>query len=187
MKKKEVLLNSAKEIITRYAILLAIPFISFLFFKNFLSLFYVVFRPLTIWPITFILKFFYPITSIGTYLIVGNFSLEIIDACIAGSAYFLLLILNLTTPSIKWKTRAKLFIFDSLLLLLMNIARIVILTVMAINASFAFDITHKLFWYGISTIYVIFIWLISVWIFKIKKIPLYSDIKFLISSIAKKK
>ena len=63
----------------------------------------------------------------------------------------------------------------------MNILRLVILIVLIINKSIAFDITHKVFWYGVSTIYVVLIWVVTIFIFRIKEIPFISDVKFILS------
>ncbi|PIU76124.1 hypothetical protein COS75_00535 [Candidatus Pacearchaeota archaeon CG06_land_8_20_14_3_00_35_12] len=174
-------------LVLRYVLLLLIPLLSFAFFNNFLAIFYFVFKPLTVWPVVLLLKLFYPISFLGNYLTVSGFRLEIIDACIAGSAYFLLFILNLTTANIPWKKRIKIFSFDAILLLAMNIVRIIVLAIIGLNmSSSSFDITHKFFWYGISTIYVVFIWLLTVFIFKLREIPIYSDIKVLLYNIKHK-
>ena len=50
-----------------------------------------------------------------------------------------------------------------------------------------FDITHKVFWYFISTIFVVGIWFIEIKIFKIKEIPFYSDLNLLYKNIFNKK
>ena len=39
-----------------------------------------------------------------------------------------------------------------------------------------FDITHKIFWYSLSILFVVGIWFLEVKLFKIKSIPFYSDI-----------
>ena len=186
MEKRKKDLKYLIEIIARYAILLLVPVLSFLFLGDFMAIFYAIFWPLTVYPAKFILGFFYQTLLVGDFLIVGNFATQIIDACIAGSAYFLLFILVMTTFGISLLKRIKMILFAFALLLLMNIARIILMIVLGIASFGAFDIAHKLFWYGLSTIYVVFIWILSVWLFKIKEIPVYSDIKFLISIIKKK-
>ena len=173
-------------IVARYAILLLVPVLSFLLLGNFMGIFYAIFWPLTAYPAKFILGFFYQTLLVGDFLIVGNFATQIIDACIAGSAYFLLFILVMTTSGISLLKRIKMIIFTFALLLLMNIARIVLMIFLGINFPMSFDITHKLFWYGLSTIFVVFVWFFSAWLFKIKEIPVYSDIKFLISKSTSK-
>jgi exosortase/archaeosortase family protein len=112
---------------------------------------------------------------------IDNFAIEIIGACIAGSAYSLLLILNLSVPNIKIKQRIKLLLFSFSSLLIINILRIFILSVLFVQGISFFDITHKLFWYAGSTIFVVAIWFTGIKLFKIKEIPFYSDIKYLLA------
>ena len=50
-----------------------------------------------------------------------------------------------------------------------------------------FDFTHLLFWYLLSTIFVVAIWFLIVKIYKIKEIPIYSDVMLIYSEIKNKK
>jgi hypothetical protein len=59
------------------------------------------------------------------------------------------------------------------------------LGLVAISGSSFFDITHRIFWYALSTIFVAAIWFLEVYKFGIKEIPLYSDIKFLYKNTRK--
>ena len=162
----------------RYSILLIIGFLG-------LSFFYTIFLPLTIQPIYFLLKLFYNPALISNIILINNLPIEIIGACVAGSAYYLLLILNLSIPEIKFAKRIGLLLFSFSLLLIANILRIFLLSVFYVSNFSFFDITHKLFWYVGSTFIVAGIWFLSVKIFKIKGIPLYSDIKFLLKDLRK--
>jgi len=144
-----------------------------------LYIFYLIFTPLTIYPINFLLKIFFNATSNYNINLINNFSIEIINACIAGSAYYLLLILNLSIPKINIKKRLKMIGFAFLTLLILNISRIFLLVSITLYNPSLFDITHKLFWYAISIFFVVGIWFAEVKIFKIKQIPFYSDINFL--------
>src|SRR3989344_6913817 len=90
----------------------------------FLPIFYITFTPLTIYPVYWILNLFYPVVLIGNTLIIQTTKITLIPACIAGSAYYLLLILNLLTP-MKLIIRIKALFFSFLALLLLNILRIV--------------------------------------------------------------
>ena len=86
-------------IIVRYFILflLAIP--------N-LFIFYFLFTPLTVYAVYFLLSFIYEVSLVGTNILVEKFfPIEIVRACVAGSAYYLLTILNLSTPNLKIKRR----------------------------------------------------------------------------------
>jgi len=142
-----------------------------------LFLFYLVFTPLTINSVNFLLNFFYPSVISGDKILVNNTSIQIIQACVAGSAFYLLLLLNLATP-MKAKTRIYSIIFSFLVFLLINIARIFIFSILYLNSFSYFDITHKIFWYVISGIIVFFVWLAAIKIYKIENIPFYTDIKY---------
>ncbi len=142
-----------------------------------LWLFYLIFTPLTIYPVYFLLGLFYEATLLGHTILLNNtFPIEIVNACVAGAAYYLLLIFNLSTP-MKIKKRVKILVFSLLSLLVLNILRIFFLSLLFTSGASSFDITHKLFWYLGSTIFVVGIWFAGVKIFKVKEIPIYSDVK----------
>lgn len=143
-----------------------------------LSLFYKIFLPLTLWPVYFLLRIFYDVFITGNILSVVGIKIELINACIAGSAYYLLLVLNLTT-NMKARQRFYSIIFSFSSFLILNILRIFFLSILYIKNFVFFDITHKLFWYALSVLFVVGIWFLTVKLFKIKNIPVYSDIKML--------
>ena len=68
-------------------------------------------------------------------------------------------------------------LFTFLSLLVLNILRIFFLSLVFVLGASLFDITHELFWYLGSTIFVVGIWFAGVKIFKVKEIPFYSDLK----------
>ena len=145
-----------------------------------LWVFYFIFTPLTIYPVYFLLGLFFDVTFLSKInILINNVPIELISACIAGSAYYLLLILNLSTPKIKLKTRIYAILLSFAAFLILNILRIFILGSLAVTGFTYFNVTHAIFWYGFSTIIVVGIWFAEVKIYKIKKIPFYSDIKFL--------
>jgi len=148
-----------------------------------LFIFYKIFTPLTTLPVFFLINIFFNATLSGTTILLQHISIEIIPACVAGSAYYLLFILNLSVPQIKLSKRIKMVLFAFVTLLLVNIIRIFLLSLMAISGSSYFDITHKIFWYLLSIVFVVGIWFTEVKIFKIKQIPVYSDLKSLIKQI----
>jgi len=160
------------DLLIRYAILIIVALPNF-------WLFYFIFTPLTVYPIYFLLSLFFETSLMGNIILIGKFPIELIPACIAGSAYYLLLILNLSTPKIKFQKRVKMIFFSFTFLLILNILRIFLLSLIFISGTSLFDISHKLFWYLGSTVFVVGIWFIEVKLFKIKEIPFYSDIKFL--------
>ena len=147
-----------------------------------LPLIYLALRPITIYPIFLITSLLYNSSLQNNVLVIGSHSITFIDACIAGSAYLLLFILNVLVP-MNLKRRIYVLILDFFLLLLFNITRIIILIIFLINNSLAFDFTHQLFWYAISTLFVAFIWFLNIIIFKIKEIPIYSDIKYILKNV----
>jgi len=149
-----------------------------------LWLFYFIFTPLTIYPVFFLLKLFFSASLSGTIISFNNVSINLVKACIAGSAYYLLLILNLTTPiSIKKRIYALIFSFISFLII--NIIRIFLFSLLLENSFSLFNLTHLFVWYGLSSFIVLAIWIFTIKIFDIKEIPVYSDLKFLYKLIKK--
>lgn len=145
-----------------------------------LYLFYLIFTPLTVYPSYFLLNLFFDVYLAGSTIVIAKLNvIDIIPACIAGSAYYLLVILNLSIPDIKLKKRIKMITFGFTLLLILNILRIFSLSIMFTTGSPLFDITHKIFWYFLSILFVVAIWFAEVKAFKIKQIPVYTDLKFL--------
>ena len=116
----------------------------------------------------------------------GGIIIDLIPACIAGAAYYLLLILNLTTPmKLNKRLRSMLFLFATFLIL--NIIRIVIFSVLLANGYSYFDLAHKITWYFTSTALVVLIWFSNVKLFKIKQIPVYTDFKIIYKKIRGKR
>lgn len=155
-----------------------------------LFLFYFIFTPLTYFPALWFLKTFY-LENLLWYDVEGSFFVvktlagltyypTIIPACVAGAAYYLLTILNLTTP-MKTSTRIKSLIFILGAFLVFNTARITYFITLIIKDNFNFfDIAHSATWYFGSTIFVIILWFANVLIFKIKTIPVYTDLRNLL-------
>ncbi|MFA5176221.1 MAG: pacearchaeosortase [Candidatus Nanoarchaeia archaeon] len=143
-----------------------------------ISVFYFIFSPLTIYPVYYILSIIKQVTLLGNTLFINSYNIEIINACIAGSAYYLLYILILFTKDIKFKTRILMFLLGSLSILVMNILRILILIFVLIKfGTNYFESIHIIFWKLVSGVYVAFVWIFLVLMFKIKSIPIYSDLK----------
>ncbi len=175
--------NSFFLIPVRYLILLGIVLS--------LPIIYIIMTPLTVYPVYFLLKLFVKITLVFQNLtynfILGNKTIiELVSACIAGSAYLGLLILNLAVP-MERKKRIYSIIFSALILYVLNILRITVFSLFYYyNVPFV-DLTHKFFWYGLSIIFVVVLWFLVVKTFKIKQIPAYSDIKFIYLHIKNKR
>lgn len=152
-----------------------------------LKIFYFLFSKLTFY-LTYISLFFYkPIIS-GSNLIINNEILEFVPACIAGSAYFLLVLLILFTKDIKFKKRIYMFLLGSLLILVANIIRLDLLIIIFVSYSKnLFENLHMFFWKVLSSVYVALVWIFLVYKFKVKKIPVYSDILYLTKSLKRRK
>lgn len=166
-------------LISRYIflVLIALPGI---------QLFYLVFTPLTVYPAYWILRLLYPsILIMSDFLLLSSLAVQLIPACIAGSAYYLLLILNMTTPMPVSK-RLKSLGFIILSFLFLNILRLVIFSILFFNGYQYFGVMHSFIWYFGSTALVVIIWFANAWVFKIKGIPAYTDMKSLFSGAKKR-
>lgn len=180
MKKLKKDTKNILDIVSRYLILVLTSLSG-------LWIFYFIFTSLTIYPIYFLANlFFEEVSLLGEIVFINGVAIEFIRACIAGSAYYLLLILNLSTPNINLKKRIAMILISFATLLIINIIRIFLLILIYFYGFAFFDITHKFFWYFMSTIFVISIWFVEVRYFKIKEIPFYSDLKYLYKKILKK-
>lgn len=150
-----------------------------------LPVIYKILTPLTVYSSAFLLKIFYYLSVYESRIIVyPRIIIEIVPPCVAGSAYLLSLILNLSV-SMKLKKRIHSILFGITLLFVLNILRIFFLSILFIENSQFFDFTHKLFWYILSTVFVIGIWFLTVKIFSIKEIPAYDDFKYLKKNITR--
>lgn len=166
-------------IVIRYLILLCLMFS--------IGLIYKIFTGVTIYSVVVLLRlFFEEVVVSGKIIIVGLSFIEIAPACVAGSAYLLLLILNLSVD-MDWRKRVKSTLLSFGVLFVLNVLRIVLLTSLYVNENVFFDFTHKLFWYGLSTVFVVGIWFFVVKVFSIKKIPVYSDVKYLLKKVRTKR
>jgi len=152
-----------------------------------LVFFYKIFYPLTFYLSSFALSMFGEVSNFyGMRLILFNeTAIELINACIAGSAYYLLFILVLSLPNLKLLKRTSILLFSFALLLVLNVIRIVLMGIIAETAYF--ESVHMLLWYFVSVLFVVGIWFISVRLFSIKEIPVYSDIKYLLEQTKKSK
>lgn len=167
-------------LITRYIVMI------FLGLFN-LALIYFIFTPLTVYPVYFILSklndstILISLKPIPAILFKGYIA-QIINACVAGSAYYLLLVLNLSTlMDLKKRIKSLSFVFISFLVI--NIIRIVTFALLVPKGYHYFDAAHELSWYFGSSIMLIIIWFSSVLIFKIREVPVYSDLKSIYQDI----
>jgi len=139
-----------------------------------LFIFYKLLTPLTVKSVYLLLNLFSELINTGNIIIFREIMVEIIPACVAGSAYYLLFVLVLSTPNIKIGKRLLMILFSFSSFFILNILRLVFL--IFIVQSLYFEFIHLFFWYILSTLFVAGIWLYSLKIFKIKDIPVYSDV-----------
>jgi exosortase/archaeosortase family protein len=166
-------------IVLRYIILLILVLNSYLVYK--------IFTPLTIYFTVLPLKLFYSVVVFGEQILINQVKIiEITPSCVAGSAYVLLLILNLFV-AMKPKQRAYSILLSFSLLFILNILRIFILSVLFVNDFEFFYLTHKLVWYILSTVLVVGVWFLITKIFAIKETPIVSDIKSFLKDIKESK
>jgi len=174
-----------------------------------LFIFYLIFTPLTVYPVSWLIgisdeatlmrgtytkvcelsegTFLESLGCMNTTIFFREYFASIIPACIAGAAYYLLLILNLTTP-MPFKKRVKSITFLFVSFLILNVLRIFFFALFFASKNYEiFNIAHTASWYFGSTVLVILIWFSNVLIFKISEIPIYSDLKSIINQIKNKK
>ena len=175
--------SSFMSIIIRYSLLLLLGLGS-LWFLN------LIITPLTIGLTYYILGLLVSssLSGVSINLLFSDSSLTIIlvDACIAVSAYYLLIILNLSTP-MGSKKHVKSLSFTLLAFYLFNVLRIVIFSLI-LHVNFNLFVSlHLFFWYIMSFLVVSGLWFLTVKLFSIDNIPFFDDIKLLFSAIHSKK
>lgn len=150
-----------------------------------LYLLYLLFTPLTLNITYFILNIFTSPSLINGFIYFNESIIQIIPACVAGAAYYLLLILILSTPNLSFKKYLKLIGISFGIFFLFNVLRIIFLIL--IRNTLQFDLIHSIFWYFLSTILVILIWFFLVKRYKLNDYPIISDILFLMKFSKKSK
>ena len=141
-----------------------------------LFLFYLILTPITIFVFYHLISIFVATSLTRAGILIGNYVVEIIKPCVSAAGYYLLFILGMTTR-VKSNIRFKAIITAFGIFFGFNILRLVILTFFIGSSSF--ELMHWIFWHFISTIFVVITWFIVVKIYKIKEIPVYSDMKYL--------
>ena len=154
------------------------------------GLFYRIFYPPTILVSFVVLKLFIKNLVINFsehYLSPGCGKLMFVEACVASTAYYLWSLLVLFTKDLGKKVW-KLWIYGVLLIFGMNVLRIIVLVLILYYFGQSwFDLIHLVFWRFVAGIYVALVWIFLVNKFKVKSIPVYSDVKELLKSIKSKK
>jgi exosortase/archaeosortase family protein len=175
--KKEININFCY-IVLRYLIILSSAIGNFF-------IFYFIFTKPTIYLSYILLKIFYNVTINAETLIINGINISVIPACVAGAAYFLVFALNLSIK-MRFITRIYFTIFSFLMLLVLNVLRIVVFSILLVNGSPFFDIAHMFTWYVLSVVFVVLIWFLSIKIFRTTEIPAYSDLKYIYRFCRKK-
>lgn len=168
------------------AVYLTLRYATLLVLGLFIEVFYIIFKPLTIYPVYFILKLTNHAYLLYSTIIIGKTHIGLISACIGGAAYYLLLILLMATP-MELQKRIKAILFSFICFLVVNNIRILILVWLVINGSNYFTFVHEITWYLGSTLLVIIIWFATIYLFKIKNIPGYTDFKVLVKAAKRNK
>ena len=163
MKKNEIY-----SLIIRYLLLLLLGLFN-------LKVIYTVFTPLTVYLSYYIISLFDNTARlVNNTISLSNIDIVIISACVGGAAYYLLLILNLST-SMEIKKRVYSLLFLILSFFILNLVRISILSYLTLQGLSFMNSIHVISWHFGSTIMLIIIWLVNIKIFKIRTIPIYSD------------
>jgi exosortase/archaeosortase family protein len=175
--------NQSKKVV---GIFLRYFFILFLGAGN-LYIFYKILTPLTVFSVSRAISLFTKVIVAGNFIYLEDFSVELIRACVAGSAFFLMFILVFSTADIKPKKRAFALLTSLVMLFLFNFLRIIFLIFIYSPSSNYFSAIHWILWNFVSVFFVVGIWFFVVKIYKIDSIPVYSDIKYLLSFSKKRK
>ncbi len=153
---------------------------------NGLFIIYYVMSPITYYFSLYSLSFFGIVSGffLERLIVFNNVNIVLVNACIAGAAYYLLIFLNLSTP-MSIKKRAKSLAFSILFLLFINVLRITIFSLLVTNGSNYFDSLHLFTWYFLSIITVVGTWFLTIKIFGIREVPVYDDIRTIVRLIYK--
>lgn len=117
----------------------------------------------------------------------GKATVNIVKYCVTASAYYLLTLLCVVTMSIALWKRIVMFLIGSALIFGMNIVRIIVLINILLNSQGVFKPAHFAFSLLLSVGYVLLVWFFLSFLFKVKAVPFYSDIKFLIHEMSQEK
>ncbi len=163
-----------KSIIPRYLLALIIAIFN--------EIFYLIFSPLTLYVSYFIISLFYDVSLLGNTILLDGISFTFVSACTAATAYLLLTELVLLTRGISLKKSLKMLYIGYLSIFIMNILRILVLIFVYVNyGKNYFDILHMFFWHLLSTIFVVVVWILLTKNFRVKGVPVYSDLKSLVN------
>jgi len=159
-------------IFTRYIIVLVLGLGN-------LYIYYKLLTPITVGTVNLFLSISRETLVIGNMIHFTNLTaIEIIPACVAGSAFYLLTILIFTSPGIKPCKRLKILVYSFLTLFILNVLRMVLLA--NITSLNSFDAIHWILWNFVSVIMVVGIWVIMAFRYNVRTVPVYTDLKYLV-------
>lgn len=160
----------------RYGLLLALGLSA-------LAPLYWLITPFTVYAVAGVLGLFGTTTILAeTTIVFQGAYIALIPACIAGAAYYLLLICAFTLP-LSWAQRFKLIGISWGLFFIGNILRILLATYFITSNQTLFDLTHALFWYAGSMLLVIACWFVTAFYYKVEEIPILTDIQQLLKAV----
>lgn len=174
MEKDGYIKELVLRVIAAFAVLISYP------------IFYMILAPLTLHFSYFFFSIFAPSALIGNRIVTLTNSFVFIPACVAASAYILLAILILLTKDISPSERFQMFVYGSLAILAFNVLRIELLLLAYFKLETAFDSIHLFVWKFMSTAFVVFLWLGIARLYRVKAIPVYSDLRHIAGMIRKK-
>lgn len=160
---------SPRSFVLRYSLLLSVLLLS-------LEPLTFVLRPLTVYGVQGVLgvRGYESTLLAGNTLFIEGQYISLITACIAPSAFFILLLLCLTLPG-KRKDYLRWVGMSWGLLFLVNITRIIILASVALEGYDLFETAHAFFWYIGNALFILAIWASVVLTYKIRAIPIYTE------------
>ena len=117
----------------------------------------------------------------------GEVTINIVKYCVTASAYYLLTLFCIIVMNVALWKRVLMFLIGSALIFGMNFARIILLIIILLDGNGAFEPAHAVFSLALATGYVVLVWILLSFLFKVKTVPFYSDIKFLTREIFQRK
>lgn len=158
------------------------------------NVFQEVFEPLTFDVVYFFLERSGVEPKLGSFsvsyaisILGGEATINVVKYCVIASAYNLLAWLCIITMGIALWKRVLMFLIGSALIFGMNIVRIVLLIITLLENHDAYQTAHFVLNFLLSVVYVIIIWVLLSFLFKVKAVPFLSDIKFLTQEMFKKR
>lgn len=164
-----------------YKMSLFLRLLSAIIIGIFYNVFYIVIAPITFYLSYLLLGIFYNVKLSSGALIINSIIINFVPACYAILAYFLLALLILFTKDIGLWRGCKIFLLGSAIIFFVNLVRIFIIVVILLEkGTNYFNTLHLITWKIVSTLFVVALWIFLTKEFKVKSIPVYSDITALI-------